>query len=123
MRISDWSSDVCSSDLARDAAELIEVDYDPLPAALDTRKAADPDAPQIWPEAPDNTSFLWEDGDRAAVDAAFARAAPVVKREIVNNRIVVNPLERSEERRGGNRCVRTGRARWLADAKKKHTKN
>ncbi len=78
---------------ARDAAELIEVDYAPLPAIADTATATDPEAPQIWDEAPRNTCFVWADGDEAATEAAFARAAEVVTVELVNNRVVVNPME------------------------------
>ena len=78
---------------ARDAAELVEIDYDLLPAIVETDKARAPDAPQIWPEAAHNTCFHWENGDKAAVDAAFAKAAHVVKRRLINNRLVVNPME------------------------------
>ena len=85
-------------DQAKDAAELIEVDYADLPAAVGTTAALAPDAPELWPEAPGNLCFDWEMGDAAAADAAFARAANVVTLDLVNNRLVANPLE-------GRACV------------------
>jgi carbon-monoxide dehydrogenase large subunit len=80
-------------DLARDASELILVDYDPLPAVADPVAAAGPDATQLHGEAPGNISFRWEKGDRAATDAAFDSAEHVVRTRLVNNRIVINPIE------------------------------
>ena len=79
--------------LARDAAETINVDYDPLPAIVDTATATDPSAPQVWKQAPNNTSFIWNSGDKDATDIAFANATHVTEMELVNNRIVVNTLE------------------------------
>jgi carbon-monoxide dehydrogenase large subunit len=76
---------------ARDAGEHIQVDYDELPVVADTATASD--APPIWPQAPDNVCFRWEKGDRAATDAAFERAARVVRERMLNNRIIVNSLE------------------------------
>jgi len=76
---------------ARDAAELIEADYDELPAVVDP--AAAPTAPAIWDGAPGNLCILYERGDAAAVEAAFARAAHVVRLSTRNNRLVVNPIE------------------------------
>ncbi|MCG8693787.1 MAG: xanthine dehydrogenase family protein molybdopterin-binding subunit, partial [Minwuiales bacterium] len=78
---------------ARDAAELIEVDYDPLPAAVGCGAAAQPGAPAVWDDTPDNTSFIHEMGDKAATEAAFADAAHVVSLDVVNNRIVQNAIE------------------------------
>ncbi len=78
---------------ARDAAELIEVDYDELPATVDTEAATQPGAPQLFDHIPNNIAFDWESGDKAAVDAAFAAAAKKVDVRIVNNRIVVNSME------------------------------
>jgi len=78
---------------ARDAAEAIEVDYDPLPAVVDAAAALAPGAPQIWPEAPGNEAFRFEKGDRAATDAAFAAAAQVVTLDLFNNRVHALPLE------------------------------
>lgn len=78
---------------ARDAAELVEVDYDPLQALVEARDALAPGAPALWPGVPDNLAYTFEKGDRAAVDAAFRAAAHVVSLELVNNRIIVSPLE------------------------------
>lgn len=77
--------------LARDAAELVAVDYDPLDAAGSLEAA--PDSPQIWDGAPGNLCFDWEAGDKAATDAAFARAAHVVALDLVQNRVSANPME------------------------------
>jgi carbon-monoxide dehydrogenase large subunit len=82
-----------SAALARDAAELVEVDYEPLPAVVDAAKARAPGAPVIHDLAPDNTCYLWALGDKAAVDAAFARAAHATRLEFVNNRLVPNAIE------------------------------
>jgi len=78
---------------ARDAAELIEVSYETLPAVTITDAAAKPGAPSIWDEAPDNIWYSLERGDRAATDAAFAKAAHVVTLRINNNRIAANSME------------------------------
>jgi len=78
---------------AKDAAELIEVDYEPLPAVADTYGATQPGAPLVWPEVRNNVCFELEYGDAKAVDAAFKRAARVVHLELENNRLVANPLE------------------------------
>ena len=79
--------------LADAAAALVRVDYDPLPAVADTRRADEEGAPQVWDAAPGNRCFVWADGDAEAVDAAFARADRVIELELVNNRVIVNPLE------------------------------
>lgn len=82
-----------SVELARDGAEAIAVEYDTLPAITDTATATDPSAPQVWPDAPNNRSFVWQRGDKAGTDAAFETAAHTVELEIVNNRIIVNSIE------------------------------
>ena len=79
--------------LAKDAAELIEFDYEELPAIVDTGGATAPGAPQIWEEAPNNLSFDWEIGDEAATAAAFAEAAHVVEIDTVQNRLVPSAME------------------------------
>ena len=76
---------------ARDAAELIEVDYQPLPAVVSAAKARS-SAP-IHEMAPDNTCYVWALGDKGAVEAAFAKAAHVTKLDFVNNRLVPNAIE------------------------------
>jgi carbon-monoxide dehydrogenase large subunit len=82
-----------SLDAARDAAELIAIDYVPLPAASDAAAALAPGATQIWDEAPGNLCFDWETGDAAATDSAIRSAAHVVRLSLRNNRICPCPLE------------------------------
>ena len=82
-----------SAAAARDAAELIAVDYEALPAIVDTAHALDPDQPSVWEEAPGNLCFDWEVGDRAAVERAMAGARHRIALELVNNRVVVNSME------------------------------
>ncbi|HEY1289322.1 MAG TPA: xanthine dehydrogenase family protein molybdopterin-binding subunit [Burkholderiales bacterium] len=76
---------------ARDAAELVEVDYEVLPAVTDASKAKG--AAALHDIAPDNSCYVWALGDKAAVDAAFSKAAHVTKLEFVNNRLVPNAIE------------------------------
>ena len=78
---------------ARDATEAIEVDWTPLPAAVDTEGALAPDAPQVYAKAPGNVAFDNHIGDKAAADAIFAEAAHAVKIRIVNPRVVANYME------------------------------
>lgn len=78
---------------AKDAAELVTVDYDLLPAVADTARAADSGQPAVHDEVPDNVCYTWGHGDKAATDAAFAQAAHVTTLEIVNNRLVPNAIE------------------------------
>jgi carbon-monoxide dehydrogenase large subunit len=78
---------------ARDAAELIQIDYEVLPAAVATGEAHKPGAPLVWDDAPNNVWFAMERGDKAAADAAFARAAHTVSLRIVNNRLSANSME------------------------------
>src|SRR5437899_4350865 len=80
-------------DQAKDAAELIEVDYDVLPAVVNPVDALKSGAPQIHDGAPGNKCYNWALGDKAAVDAAFAKAAHVTKLDIVNNRLIPNAIE------------------------------
>ncbi len=78
---------------ARDAAELIEIDYQPLASVTGTAEAAAPGAPLLWPDAPGNTGFDWEAGDRGATDAGFAHAHRVARVELVNSRVIMAALE------------------------------
>jgi aerobic carbon-monoxide dehydrogenase large subunit len=82
-----------SLDAAKDAVELIEVEYEPLQAVVDLKASVGPQAPQIWPEAPGNVCYRWALGDKRAVDAAMAKAAHVTRLELVNNRVVVAAIE------------------------------
>jgi len=78
--------------VARDALDLIAVDYDPLPAVVDAEAALAPGAPQLYDEAPGNVAFTWRhaQGDAAA---AFAVADVVVEQRMVNQRIAAAPME------------------------------
>ncbi|MBT3627459.1 MAG: xanthine dehydrogenase family protein molybdopterin-binding subunit [Rhodospirillaceae bacterium] len=78
---------------ARDAAEAIDVTYRDLPCVVETDRAEAPDAPTIWPEAPGNLSFFWEHGDKSATDEAFDKAERVVSVDLINSRVIVNPIE------------------------------
>jgi carbon-monoxide dehydrogenase large subunit len=78
---------------ARDAAEAVVVDYDTLPAIVDPLAASHEDAPQLWDQAPRNTSFRFQKGDADAVQAALAGAPHVAELELVNNRIVIAAME------------------------------
>ncbi len=95
-----------TSDQARDAAERIAVAYRPLPAVVDATAALAAEAPLLWEEAPGNLSYRFERGDKAAVDAAFAGAAHTVEIELVNNRLVVAPIEPRAARDRPLRCRR-----------------
>ncbi len=80
-------------ELARDASELITVEYRPLDAVTDAPTALQPGAPAIWDEAPGNLCFRFQRGDKEAVDAAFAGAAQIVEIVLVNNRLAPTPIE------------------------------
>ncbi len=80
-------------DQAKDAAERIEVDYAPLPAVISVDDALAPDAPAIWHDNPGNEAFTHERGDAAAVDAAFAKAAHVIRHRVCVSRVACNALE------------------------------
>ena len=82
-----------TKDEARDAAEAVVVDYEPLPAVADVDVALRPGAPLVWPQATGNVACEARHGDRAAADAAFARAAHVVSLDLVNQRVAPAPIE------------------------------
>ncbi len=78
---------------ARDAAELVEVDYEALPAVSDAAKAAEAGAPLVFPELGDNIAFDWQLGDKAKTDQAFANAAHTVTLNLRNNRLIPHAIE------------------------------
>jgi carbon-monoxide dehydrogenase large subunit len=78
---------------AKDAAELIAVDYKTLPAVVAAEEALKPGAPQLHEQAKGNLCYDWHLGDKAAVDTAFAKAAHVTRLDLVNNRLVPNAME------------------------------
>jgi carbon-monoxide dehydrogenase large subunit len=78
---------------AKDATESIEVDYEPLPAAVSTADAIEDDTPVLWDDCGSNEGLYFEGGDAAAVERAFAGAAHVVRQRLVINRISAIPME------------------------------
>lgn len=78
---------------AKDAVELIEIDYDPLPAVVSVDQATAEGAQPVWDDNPGNEAFFHEVGDAAATEAAFAKADHVVTHRIVINRITTNSME------------------------------
>ena len=78
---------------ARDAAERVTLEIDPADAVTDATAALLPGAPQLWPGVPGNLAYVFEKGDRDAVEQAFAVAAHQVSLDLVNNRIIVAALE------------------------------
>ncbi len=78
---------------AKDAAEAVVIDIEPLPAVMSAREAVQPGAPQIWDDVPNNVCLDYQFGDADKVAAAFASAAHVLKLPMVNQRLVVNAIE------------------------------
>jgi aerobic carbon-monoxide dehydrogenase large subunit len=78
---------------AKDAAELVRVEYEPLPAVISAKAALAPGAATVWDNNPGNKAFAFQAGDRAATDAAFARAARITRHRIEVNRITANSME------------------------------
>ena len=78
---------------AKDASELLGIEYGELPAVVEAMAAIMPGAPLVFDEAAQNTCYEWEIGDQGATDAAFAQAAHVAKLDLVNNRLVPNAME------------------------------
>src|SRR4051812_24371560 len=98
---------------AVDAAELVSVDYAPLPAVAATADTTRPGAPAVWDEGPDNLAFVWEAGNRDAVAQAFAGAAHVTTLDFVVTRVAAAPLEPrgavgEYDRRAGRYTLHTG---------------
>ena len=78
---------------AHEAVELVEVDFEPLPAVADTAKATEAGQPLVHDDVAGNLAFDWHHGDADAVEAAFAKAAHVSRVDLVNNRIICNAME------------------------------
>ncbi len=78
---------------ALDAAELVEVDYEALPAVTTAAAAIAPGAPLISQEVPGNLCIDWRTGDAAGADAAFAKAAHIITLDLDNHRVTTNPME------------------------------
>lgn len=82
-----------TADQAKDAAELVAVDYEALPAVTDMAAALQPGAPQLHPDVPGNLCFDYEYGDAAATEAAFSTATHTVRLDLTSDRVVGNPME------------------------------
>ncbi len=78
---------------AKDAVDLIEVEYEALPSVTDTAATVLPGAARVWDENPDNVSHIFETGNKAAADAAFASAAHIVKSHYVISRVFAQYME------------------------------
>ena len=79
--------------IAEDALDLIEVDYEPLPAVIDAKKAMQPGATQVHDDIADNVSYTWALGDQAATEQALASAAHVIELDLTNQRLIPNAME------------------------------
>jgi aerobic carbon-monoxide dehydrogenase large subunit len=98
---------------AVDAAELVAVDYEPLPSVAATADAIRPGAPAVWPEVPDNVAFVWEAGNKDSVARGFAGAAHVTRLDFVVTRVAAAPMEPRGavgewDRRTGRYTLHTG---------------
>jgi aerobic carbon-monoxide dehydrogenase large subunit len=78
---------------AKDAAEAVEIEIDPLPAIVSAEQAAQGGAPLLYDDVPANVPLDFHYGDAAAVEVAFAKAAHVTRMRLVNSRVVVNAME------------------------------
>ena len=78
---------------ARDAVDLVEVDYEPLPAAVDVVETTNEGQPQLHPEAPGNIAFDWELGDKTKTDEAFSKADHTVELTLRNQRLIPHAIE------------------------------
>ena len=82
-----------SYEAAKNAAELVEVDYEVLASVVDVRDAQASGAPLVHDEAPENHCYKWAIGDKAKVDEVFQTAAHITKLDLVNNRLIPNAME------------------------------
>ena len=78
---------------AKDAAEALDIEYEPLAAVVDPAKTTNADAPLLHDDVPNNTSVDWSLGDKDATDAAFAKADRITKIDLINNRKIPNAME------------------------------
>ena len=97
---------------ARDAAALVDADYEPLPAAVTVDDAARDDAPKIWPDWTGNVCFTLAMGNKEATDAAFAGARHVVTVSLVNNRLAASARATSMPRSRAWAWVESTSAPW-----------
>ncbi|HEY4136249.1 MAG TPA: xanthine dehydrogenase family protein molybdopterin-binding subunit [Alphaproteobacteria bacterium] len=78
---------------AQDAAELVEIDYEPLPSTSNAELAAQPGAPLVWDDCENNICFVHLEGDKEKTDAAFAKAPIVIKKRLVISRVTAATME------------------------------
>ena len=78
---------------ARDAGEMVFIDYRPLDAVVQTGSAMEEQAPQLWDHTENNLCLDWESGDHTATEQVFAAAARVVSLDLVNSRVIPNSME------------------------------
>lgn len=78
---------------AEDALDLIEVTYEPLPAVVDGKKTTEPGQPLLHDDIPNNVSYTWALGDKAAAEKALQEAAHVIELDLVNQRLIPNAME------------------------------
>src|SRR5262249_50676590 len=78
---------------AEDAAELVRIEYEPLPSVTATTQAAQAGSPPVWNECPDNVSNVFEAGDKAAAEALFSRADHVIRGRYVISRVHAQYME------------------------------
>jgi len=79
--------------IAQDALDLIEVDYEPLPAVIDAKKTTQAGAPQLHDHVPNNISYTWALGNKEECDKAFAEADKVVELDLINQRLIATAIE------------------------------
>lgn len=96
---------------AKDAAELIEVDYEELPAVIDIT-TADKSASAVHDDVPNNVCYDWGHGNKDAVDAAFKQAAKVSTLEFVNNRLIPTRWSRARPTRTTPSTTTATRCTW-----------
>ena len=109
---------------ARDAAELVVVEYEPLPVVINMEDAVKPGAPAVWDEAPNNVAVALMMGNKEATDAAFAKAKHLVSLKLVNNRVNANSIEPRAAHRSiliptatATHCTRRRKTRTAPDAR------
>ncbi|HCS69921.1 MAG TPA: carbon monoxide dehydrogenase [Rhodospirillaceae bacterium] len=78
---------------AQAAAEMVDIDYEELPAVTDPVEALKPGAPQLWDDIPNNLCLNFELGDKSGTEKAFAEADHVVSLDVLNNRVTAVPIE------------------------------
>ena len=78
---------------AREAADLVEIDFDEHPVTVGLRESAAPEAQKVWPERDDNIAFFWTSSHEEDADDAMAKADRVIELDLVNNRLVTNYMK------------------------------